>query len=103
MSKSSFRSVTLPTVHQKRQRSLRTCIYSESLDFARKIQDTVNDTEKLTAEKLIAYAALSGMSLADLDRLPLPMVLSAVYEYIRLRYGSEGETKAATQTDYDNF
>lgn len=77
-------------------------LYSESLNFAQKIQNATEDSEELTAEKLIAYSALCGMTIADLDRLPLPMVLESIYEYVRLKYG-EGEERAATQADYDNF
>lgn len=78
-------------------------LFSDSLKLMDDIEQTDGTSEPLTVEKLIAYSALCGMTLADLDRLPLPMVLGAVYEYIRLRYGSGDEAKTASQADYDNF
>lgn len=78
-------------------------LFSESLKLMDDIEQAEGTSEPLTVEKLMAYSALCGMTLADLDRLPLPMVLGAVYEYIRLKYGSGDETKEATQADYDNF
>lgn len=78
-------------------------LFSDSLKQVDDIEQVESTSEPLTVEKLIAYSALCGMTLADLDRLPLPMVLSTIYEYIRLKYGSGDEEKTASQADYDNF
>ena len=61
-----------------------------------------SNSEPLTAEKLIAYSALCGMTLADLDKLPLSMVLKTIRHYVHIKYGGE-EEREATQEDYDNF
>ena len=61
-----------------------------------------NNTEPLTAEKLIAYSALCGMTLADLDKLPLSMVLKTIRHYVHIKYGGQ-EEREAVQEDYDNF
>lgn len=58
--------------------------------------------ESITAEKIIAYAALAGMSLKDLNTIPLPMALETITTYIKTKYGSK-EAREATQEDFDNF
>ena len=60
------------------------------------------DGEPLTADRLIAYAAICGMTVADLDKLSLPLVINSIDSYITTKYGSD-EPREATQADYDNF
>lgn len=60
------------------------------------------DGEPLTADRLIAYAAICGMTMSDLDRLSLPLVINSIDSYITAKYGSD-ESKEASQADYDNF
>ena len=76
-------------------------LFGDSLGTATDNNDG-SEREPLTAESLIAYAALCKMTIADLDRLPLPMVLDSIGKYVHLKYGGQ-EEREATQADYDNF
>lgn len=76
-------------------------LFGKSLGTEKNTADS-EDRQPLTAESLIAYAAISKMTIADLDKLPLPMVLDSIEKYIHLKYGGK-EEREAVQADYDNF
>lgn len=65
-------------------------------------EDLDNSGEPVTAEKLRAYAALAGLTSADLNAMPLPMVLKIITTYIKTKYGDKSP-KEATQEDFDKF
>lgn len=77
-------------------------LFEECIQRLHDLGDLEGETSEFTVEKFLAYSALCGMTLADLDRLPLSMVLGAIYEYIRFKTG-EVEARQATQEDFDNF
>lgn len=94
----SFRDFDLEEPLKKAQE-----LFADSLKDLDDVDDANGTSEPLTVEKLIAYSALCGMTMADLDRLSLPLVLKTIYEYVRIKYGDGNEARAATQEDYDNF
>ena len=56
---------------------------------------------EFSSENLIASALACGLSVNDLDDMPLPMVLDTVSEWCRLKGYSEEEARPATQEDFD--
>lgn len=78
-------------------------LYAECLGrYDNKQEDLDNSGEPVTAEKLRAYAALAGLTSADLNSMPLPMVLEIISTYIKTKYGDKSP-KEATQEDFDKF
>lgn len=57
--------------------------------------------KEFTSENLIASALACGLSVKDLDDMPLPMVLETVSEWCRLKGYAEEEARPATQEDFD--
>lgn len=57
--------------------------------------------KEFTSENLIASALACGLSVSDLDDMPLPMVLETVGEWCRLKGYKEEEARPATQEDFD--
>ena len=53
-------------------------------------------------EALIAEALICGLTIDDLDAMPLPMVHGTIEEWCRLKGYSE-DVKEADQEDFDNF
>ena len=53
-------------------------------------------------ETLIAEALVCGLTMEDLDRMPLPMVLKTIDEWLRVK-GYSDDVKEADQNDFDNF
>lgn len=76
-------------------------LFGRSLGTEKNTADS-EDRQPLTAESLIAYAAISKITIADLDKLPLPTVLDSIKKYIHLKYGGK-EEREAVQADFDNF
>lgn len=56
---------------------------------------------EFSSENLIASALACGLSVSDLDDMPLPMVLETVSEWCRLKGYAEEEARPATQEDFD--
>jgi hypothetical protein len=56
---------------------------------------------EFTAENLIAFSLICGLSVSDLDDMPLPMVIDTFDEWCRLKGYKEEEARPATQEDFD--
>ena len=56
---------------------------------------------EFTSESLIASALACGLSVDDLDDMPLPMVLETIGEWCRIKGYAEEEARPATQEDFD--
>lgn len=57
--------------------------------------------QEFTSENLIASALVCGLTLDDLDEMPLPMVLDTVSEWCKLKGYAEQDARPATQADFD--
>lgn len=59
--------------------------------------------ESYSSERMIAQALLCGLSVDDLDGLPLSMVIDTFEEWCKAKGYSEDDARPATQEDFDNF
>lgn len=56
---------------------------------------------EFTSENLIASALACGLSIGDLDDMPLPMVLDTIGEWCKIKGYAEQDARPATQADFD--
>lgn len=56
---------------------------------------------EFTSENLIAFSLACGLSVNDLDDMPLPMVIDTFDEWCRIKGYKEEEARPATQEDFD--
>lgn len=85
---------------------LRAIIEASEL-FSSAVADVENpkcksDGKEFSVEALIAEALICGLTIDDLDEMPLPMVLGTIEEWCRLK-GIGDDVKEADQEDFDNF
>lgn len=66
------------------------------------IKSSDSGGKKFSVEALIAEALICGLSIDDLDDMPLPVVLGTIEEWCRLKGYSE-DVKEADQEDFDSF
>lgn len=62
-----------------------------ALSLSTNDDDYEHDSRTFSAEELMADAALCGMSLCDLNELPLRMVIETIEQYAEKRWGDGGE------------
>lgn len=62
-------------------------------------EDSGDPGSEFTAERLVAEAALCGMSIADLCIMPLSMVIKTIEEYISMRYG-DGDNNYVSAAEF---
>jgi len=60
-----------------------------------------NSGREFTSEDLIASTLACGLSVNDLDDMPLPMVIGIFDEWCRIKGYKEEEARPATQEDFD--
>lgn len=76
-------------------------LFDRSCEGIKEISDS-DGSEQLTAEELVTSALLCKMTVADLNKMSLAMVINIISDYCAIKSG-EGITREATQRDYDNF
>lgn len=76
-------------------------LFDRSCEGIKEISDS-DGTEQLTAEELVTSALLCKMTVADLNKMSLGMVINIISDYCAIKSG-EGITHEATQKDFDNF
>lgn len=59
--------------------------------------------ESFTSERLLAQALICGLSVDDLDDMPLTMVLDTIGEWCKAKGYAEEDAREATQEDFDSF
>lgn len=81
-------------------------LYTDSLKSAKsedKKETQSESKEKLTTEKLVAYALAFGLSIKDIESLSVGMLMNILSECSDIKGGGESDVKIATQSDFDNF